>query len=72
MIVGGIFNVFITFPNISMTFPIAIILIMGLYSHQHGICLKVFIAVSGEEFHQLVSNYVRYIRKLMGFSKPSK
>ena len=27
------FNVFITFPNVSMTFPIVFISIMGLYSH---------------------------------------
>ena len=32
-IVGGIFNIFITFPNVYITFPIAVILIMGLYSH---------------------------------------
>ena len=30
---GRYFNVFITFPNVSMTYPIAVILIMGLYSH---------------------------------------
>ena len=63
MIVGGIFNVFIMFLSISMTFPVAVISIMGLYSHSHGICFKVVIAVSGEEFHQLVSNCVFYIRK---------
>ena len=39
MIVGGIFNVFIMFPN-AMTYPIACISIMGLYSHSHGICIK--------------------------------
>ena len=50
MIVGGVFNVFITFPNVSMAFPIVFILIMGLYSHSHGICFKVFIAISREEF----------------------
>ena len=62
MIVGAIFNVFIMFPNVSMMFPIAFISIMGLYSHSHGICFKVFIAVRGEEFHLLVSNCVCYIR----------
>ena len=46
-----------------MMFPIVLISIMGLYSHQHGICLKVFIADSGEEFCQLVSNCVFYIHK---------
>ena len=40
-----------------MTYPIVLISIMGLYSHQHGsVCFKVFKANSGEEFHQLVSN----------------
>ena len=40
-----------------MTYPIVLISIMGLYSHQHGgVCFKVFIADSGEEFRQLVSN----------------
>ena len=63
MIVGGYFNMFITFSNVSMTYPIALISIMGLYSHQHGICFKVFIADSGKEFCQLVSNCVFYIRK---------
>ena len=62
MIVGDIFNVFIMFPNVSMTFPIAFISIMGLYSHSYGVCFKVFIAVSGEEFRQLVGNCVCYIR----------
>ena len=61
--VGSIFNVFITFPNVSIMFAIACISIMALYSHSHGICFKVFIALSGEEFHQLVSNCVCYILK---------
>ena len=30
---GRYFNVFITFFNVSMTYPIVLILIMGLYSH---------------------------------------
>ena len=46
-----------------MTYPIALISIMGLYSHQHGVCFKAFIADSGEEFCQLVSNCVFYILK---------
>ena len=46
-----------------MMYPMAVISIMGLYSHQHGVCFKAFIANSGEEYHQLVSNYVFYIRK---------
>ena len=35
----------------------------GIISHQHGICFKVFIAGSGEEFHQLVSTCVFNICK---------
>ena len=54
------FNVFMMFPNISMMFHIAFILIMGLYSHSHDVCFKVFIAVSEKEFCQLVSNCVLY------------
>ena len=46
-----------------MTFPIIFISIIGLYSHQHGVCFKVFIANSGEEFRQLVSDCAFYIRK---------
>ena len=61
---GRYFNIFIMFPNVLMTHPIVLISIMGLYSHQHGICFKVFIANSGKEFHQLVSNCVFYIRKI--------
>ena len=57
------FNVFIMFPNISMTYPITVISIMGLYSHQHGICFKAFIADSGEGFRHLLTNCVFYIRK---------
>ena len=34
---GRYFNVFKTFSNISMTYPIVLISIMGLYSHQYGI-----------------------------------
>ena len=60
---GRYFNIFITFPNVSVTYPIVLISIMGLYSHQRGVCFKVFIADNGEEFNQLVSNCVFYIRK---------
>ena len=63
MIVGGIFNVFITFPNVSIMYPIAVISVMGLYSHPCGVCVKAFIGDSGKEFHQLVSNCEFYIRK---------
>ena len=46
-----------------MTYPIVLILIMGLYSHQPGVCFKVFIGDSDEEFRQLVSHCVFYIHK---------
>ena len=46
-----------------MMYPIVLISIMGLYSQQHGVCFKVYIADSGEEFRQLVSNCVFYICK---------
>ena len=47
---GRYFNIFITLPNISMTYPIVPISIMGLHSHLYGICIKGFMAVSGKEF----------------------
>ena len=55
----------IMFPNVSMMYPIVLILIMGLYSHQHGICFKVFIADSGEEFRQLVINCIYYVNSII-------
>ena len=55
---GGIFSIFVAFPNVHMMYPIAVISIIGLYSHSYGICFKVFKAIIGEEFHQLVSNCV--------------
>ena len=39
-----------------MTYPMAAISIMGLHSHQHDDCFKAFVADSGKEFCQLVSN----------------
>ena len=48
-----------------MMYPIVLISIMGLYSHQHGVCFFFsFYIGSGELFHQLVSNCVFYIHKL--------
>ena len=49
--------------NVSLTFPIVLISIMGLYSTQHSVCFKGFIGDSAKQFHQLVSNCVFYIRK---------
>ena len=49
-----------------MTYPTVVHSIMGLYSHSYGVCIKVFMAVSGEEFRQmkkLVSNCACYIHK---------
>ena len=45
--------------------PIAVISIMGLYSPSHGICIKVFIAVSGKEFRQLAIVYVTYVTSII-------
>ena len=50
-----------------MTFPIAVISIMGLYSQSHGICIKVLIAISGEEFRQLAIVYVTYVTSIVSF-----
>ena len=36
-----------------MTYPIVVHSIMGLYSHSYDICIKVFMAISDEEFHQM-------------------
>ena len=46
-----------------MTYPMAVISIMGLYSHQHGVCFKAITTDSGEEFRQLVTTCVFYIHK---------
>ena len=65
VIMGAYFNVFITFPNVSMTYPILVYSIVGLYSLSYGICIKAFMAVNGENFlsnqQQMVSNCARYI-----------
>ena len=53
VIMGGYFNVFIMFPNVSMTYPILVYLIVGLYSLSYGVCMKAFMAVNGEEFCQM-------------------
>ena len=42
---GRYFEVFITFSNVSMTYPIVLISIMGLYIHQHGVSFKVFVVI---------------------------
>ena len=66
LVTGDYFNFFIMFHNVSMMYPLVVISIMGLYSHWYGICIKVFMAVSGEEFCLLnkikwVIVYVIYI-----------
>ena len=53
VIMGAYFNIFITFHNASMMFPIIVYVIEGLYSHSYGI--QAFMAVNGKEFCQ-VSN----------------
>ena len=41
VIMGSYFNAFIAFSSNCMMYPIAVILIMGLYSHLYGIYIKV-------------------------------
>ena len=56
-----LWEVFLTLykvSNVSMTYPIAVILIKGLYSHWYDICFKAFIAISDKQFYQLVSNCI--------------
>ena len=50
VIMGAYFNVFITFPNVSVTYPVLVYLIVGLYSNSYGICIKAFVAINSEEF----------------------
>ena len=50
MIVGGIFDVFIMVPNVSIMNPIVLISIMGLYSHWYGVCIEVFMAIMAKNF----------------------
>ena len=35
------------------TYPIIVYLIMGLFSHSFGVCIKILVAVSGEEVYQM-------------------
>ena len=50
---GRLFYIFITFLNVSMTYPILVYSIVGLYSHSYGICIEAFMAINGKEFHQM-------------------
>ena len=50
---GAYFNVFVMFPNVSMTYPTIVYLIVGLYSHSYDLCIKAFMATKGEEFCQM-------------------
>ena len=64
VIMGGYFNMFITFPNISMTYPILVHSNVGLYSHSYGVCIKAFMGVNGRvssNEHPVVSNCACYI-----------
>ena len=49
-----IMGVFLTFfSNVSMTYPILVYFIVGLYSHSYGVCIKAFMAINGKEFCQI-------------------
>ena len=60
MINGGYFNIFITFPNISMMYPILVYLIVVLYSHSYGICIKALMTINSNE-QPVVSKCAHYI-----------
>ena len=50
------FNIFITFSNVSMMYPILIYSIVGFYIHySYGICIKAFMAVNSKEFRQITN-----------------
>ena len=69
MIVGGILMFFTMFLNVFMMSSIVVISIMGLYSQWYGVCIKVFIAISGEKYCQInkplwVFVYVIYVNSI--------
>ena len=47
----------VTFPKISMTCPILVYLIVGIYSHSYGVCIQAFMAVNGKEFCQMSNKW---------------
>ena len=53
VIIGAYFNVFITFSNVSMTYPILVHLIVRMYSHSYGVCIKAYMAINGKKFQQM-------------------
>ena len=46
---GSLFNIFIMFPTFPM-YPILVYLIVGLYSHSYGVCIKVFWLLMAKNF----------------------
>ena len=52
VIMGDYFNAYMTFPNIYNMHLIVLISIMGLYTHWCNVCIKGFVAIIGEKFHQ--------------------
>ena len=54
---GRLFQHFYDVPNISKTYLIVVISIMGLHSHRCSTCIQVFMAISGKEFHQMNISY---------------
>ena len=57
VIIGAYFNVFITFPYVSMTYAIIVYSIVGLYNHSYGVCIEAFMAANGEEFHKMSNRW---------------
>ena len=50
---GTYINVFTTFCNVSMIYPILVYLIVGLCSYLCGVCIKAFMAINDKEFRQM-------------------
>ena len=51
-------SIIITFPNVSMTYPILVYLIMGLYSLSYGVNIKVFMAITGKGYEYLAIEHI--------------
>ena len=50
-----------------LSYPILVYSIMGLYTHSYGMCIKVYMAIKGQEFSSneepMVTNYAYYTCK---------
>ena len=48
---------FFMFPNVSMSCPIIVYLIVGLCSHSYVICIKIFMVINAEEVCQMSNKW---------------